>query len=201
MGFGALRVINDDTIDPSNGFGMHPHRDMEIITIVTKGTVTHQDSMGNKGEIRAGQVQVMSAGTGVVHSEYNDSPTEALELFQIWIFPHTLSVEPRYAEEVFVAPVSNILQPLVVPLGEDGAPLGIQQDAYISRLVLEAGSEYRYGIHRPGNGLYVFVVDGAVGVAEEVLTMRDAVGVWDTELVTLNATERSELLLIEVPVE
>lgn len=200
MGFGALRVINDDTIDPANGFGMHPHRDMEIITIVTKGAVTHQDSMGNKGEVRAGEVQVMSAGTGVVHSEYNDSATDALELFQIWIFPHTIGVEPRYAQQAFSAPVSNILLPLVGPIGEE-VPLSIHQDAYVSRLALEPGTEYRYGIHRPGNGLYVLVIEGGVHVADETLTLRDAVGVWDTELVTLGATERSEVLLIEVPVE
>ena len=195
MGFGALRVINDDRIAGKNGFGAHGHRDMEIITIVLSGTLTHEDSMGNRGVIRAGEVQVMSAGTGVVHAEFNESEEE-LTLFQIWITPNATGHAPRYAQQEF--PVGERETVLVAPIGHEGA-LGIHQDAYITRLSLQPDESSEYRIKKNGNGLYVLVVDGEVAIADEVLGKRDAVGIEDTTAITSTARAKTELLLIEVP--
>jgi redox-sensitive bicupin YhaK (pirin superfamily) len=197
MGFGALRVINDDIIDSSSGFGMHPHRDMEIVTIVMEGTVTHQDSLGNVGHTSAGDVQVMSAGTGVVHSEYNESPDSALKLFQIWIVPHTRGIEPRYEQMSFGAAKGGI-EVLVGPEGTD-APLTMYQDAYVARGVLKAGESLDYAPKVAGNGVYLFVVSGTVTVAGEVLNDRDAVGAIEPGTLTLAAQTDAQLLIFEVP--
>ncbi|HEY0011100.1 MAG TPA: pirin family protein [Candidatus Paceibacterota bacterium] len=200
MGFGALRVINDDSLAPASGFGMHPHRDMEIITIVTSGTLTHKDDMGNTGTVPAGEFQVMSAGTGVVHSEYNDSPDTSLTLFQIWITSARSGIEPRYAQKPIGLrdPASPGIIPLVVP---DGTPQGlpIYQDAYISRLVIDEDHPFTYTLRSPNNGLYIFVVEGALMAAGESLERRDALGVWDADAVDLTAHGSAIALLIEVP--
>lgn len=199
MGFGALRVINDDIVAPASGFGMHPHRDMEIITIVNEGAVTHADSMGNQGAVvPAGDVQVMSAGTGVVHAEHNESPDVPLKLFQIWIFPKVEGVEPVYGQASFGEPLVNEIETLVAPVGED-YQLTINQDAYISRAKIEKGTSLEYEIRIPGNGVYVFAVSGEVDAEGEVLGERDALGVWDTGHVALKAISDTTLLLIEVP--
>lgn len=195
MGFGALRVINDDRIAGKNGFGAHAHADMEIITIVLSGTLTHKDSMGNTGTIRAGEVQVMSAGTGVVHAEFNDA-NEELTLFQIWILPDRKGHEPRYAQQDFGTESRETL--LVAPMGHEET-LGIHQDAYITRLSLEAHEVHEYRIHKEGNGLYVLVVEGKTGVAGETLGKRDSIGIEDAETVALTAASKTQLLLIEVP--
>lgn len=195
MGFGALRVINDDIVDPSSGFPMHPHRDMEIITIVMKGAVTHEDSMGNHGVVGAGEVQVMSAGTGVVHSEFNESPTEQLELFQIWIIPDRPGHTPRYAQQT-IPEGGEVF--LVGPEGSD-APLTIHQDAYITRLTLTDAATYT--LHSENNGLYVLVISGEATIADEELGERDAVGLWETPVVAIEGAPGSELLLLEVPLQ
>ncbi|HWH16158.1 MAG TPA: pirin family protein [Candidatus Paceibacterota bacterium] len=196
MGFGALRVINDDRIAGKSGFGAHAHADMEIITIVLSGTLTHKDSMGNTGTIRAGEVQVMSAGTGVVHAEFNDADEE-LTLFQLWILPDGKGHEPRYAQQDFGNESKETL--LVAPLGHEEV-LCIHQDAYITRLSLAANEAYEYRMQKEGNGLYVLVVEGEIGVAGETLGKRDAIGIEDVEAVALKAVSGAELLLIEVPV-
>ncbi len=198
MGFGKLLVINDDRISPDNGFGMHQHRDMEIITIVMNGMLTHKDSMGNTGMVRAGEVQVMSAGTGVAHSEYNASAVESLELFQIWILPKKLGIAPRYAQAQIPHTEHAGLTLLVGPEDtEDG--LGINQDAYLSTSTMSANKSLECAIHQGGNGLYIFVVSGSIEIAGETLYARDAIGVTDIPLVSISARESCELLTIEVP--
>lgn len=196
MGFGTLRVLNDDTIDPKNGFGTHPHNNMEIITVVTDGTLTHKDSMGNTGVIRAGEVQVMSAGTGVAHSEYNDNE-EPLHLFQIWIEPNERNVAPRYDQRSF--PEKKISETLLVaPLGTPDA-LGIHQDAYISRLAFDLDHPIAYKFKRNEHGVYFFVVEGGVTITEASLKERDAIGVERIDMVELSTTEHAVVLAIEVP--
>ncbi len=195
MGFGALRVLNDDTIARASGFGMHPHVNMEIITIVTKGAVTHEDSMGNKGVVHAGELQVMTAGTGVVHAEKNESQTEPLELFQLWITPREVDLAPRYEQRVFDASASL----LVSPDGRDGS-LSIMQEAFIERVVLHAGDEKMHAVRKAGNGMYIFVVSGSARVGETALSKRDALCVSDTGSISLFAQEDSVLLIVEVPV-
>lgn len=190
MGFGALRVLNDDTIAPSSGFGMHPHANMEIITIVTKGAVTHEDSMGNRGE-----VQVMTAGTGVVHAEKNDSVTESLELFQLWITPREAGLAPRYEQKTFDQSTSL----LVSPDGRDGS-LEIMQDAFIERVSLSVGKAMSHAVRKSGNGLYIFVISGEVRAGETTLGPRDALGIQETDHIQLTAEQESELLIVEVPV-
>jgi redox-sensitive bicupin YhaK (pirin superfamily) len=194
MGFGVLRVLNDDTIAARNGFGMHGHRDMEIITIVTKGAVTHEDNMGNTGLVPAGDVQVMSAGTGVVHSERNDSSSESLELFQIWITPREKGIAPRYAQRSF----SGINALLVSPDGREGS-LAIMQDACITRVRVEPGMPFRYSLFSSGNGVYVFVVAGEVSIDETTLHTRDALEILDTEDFLVESVVSATLLIIEVP--
>lgn len=199
MGFGALRVINDDVIVPSSGFGIHSHKDMEIITIVTKGTVTHEDSIGNKGTVPAGDVQVMSAGTGVTHSEYNRSQDEPLALFQIWITPDTKNVAPRYAQKSFgIEKKGNGATLLVSPDGTDGS-LSIHQDAYLSHVVLDSTHPFSYEIKKEGNGAYVFVLDGEVTIDGVPLSPRDALGITGTDTFALTTPARATALVIEVP--
>ncbi|MFA5876806.1 MAG: pirin family protein [Candidatus Paceibacterota bacterium] len=199
MGFGALRVINDDVISASSGFGMHHHQDMEIITIVTYGTVTHKDSMGNIGIVPAGDVQVMSAGTGVTHSEYNDSKEEALSLFQIWIQPKEFGIEPHYAQSSFnLAEVKNGLTLLVAPIGV-GSGLPINQDAYISYAVLDKNIPCTYNLKEKGNGVYLFVVEGKVTLDGEILHSRDAMAVSGTDEMTITSSISAKVLIIEVP--
>lgn len=199
MGFGALRVINDDVIAPLGKFGMHPHQDFEIITIPLEGAVTHEDNMGNKGEVRAGEVQTMSAGTGVVHSEYNASRAEPLTLFQIWIAPKVKGAKPRYAQKKFnTNNRKNAWQTLVAEDGVKGA-LPIYQDARILRADMEPGTTLSYTIAHPGNGAYMLVIDGEVDVLGEHLGRRDALGVSDVEQFTFSTVVPSSILLIEVP--
>jgi len=199
MGFGALRVINDDVIAPLGKFGMHPHQDFEIITIPLSGSVTHEDDMGNKGEVSAGEVQAMSAGTGVVHSEYNASTTEPLTLFQIWIAPKVRGAKPRYAQKKFAASGrNNAWQTLVAEDGVKGA-LPIYQDACISRADMDPGTTLSYATRHPGNGVYALVIDGEADVLGEHLGRRDAMGISDVDKFSFSTVVPSSILLIEVP--
>jgi quercetin 2,3-dioxygenase len=199
MGFGALRVINDDWIAPASGFGKHGHKDMEIVTIVTKGTVTHTDSMGNTGFVPAGDVQAMSAGTGVVHAEENSSDEE-LTLFQLWIEPNQLGVAPRYSQGTFnLEQQQKGMRLIVSPTGENES-LPIHQDAYITHAVLEAGDHVPYTIRKSGNGAYLFIIEGTLEVGGQSFGSRDAVGVSDTEVIDLGSLTGARVLIIEVPV-
>lgn len=194
MGFGALRVLNDDTIAPESGFPPHSHKDMEIITIVTEGAVTHTDSMGNSFEVPDGDVQVMTAGTGVTHSEFNERRTP-LALFQIWILPKEKSAVPKYAQKAFG---NNREILLVSPDGRDGS-LQILQDAYITKVTLQAEETYTYFVKEKNAGVYVFLVRGGLRVCDETLEERDALGIWEVDEVDSVALGDAELLLIEVP--
>lgn len=199
MGFGALRVINDDRIAPASGFGAHGHKDMEIVTIVTKGAVTHEDSMGNRGLVPAGDVQVMSAGTGVVHSERNASPDEELTLFQIWIATGKPGAAPRYGQKPFGLDASDPgLMLLVGPDGTEGA-LPIYQDAYIYQGVLDSGQPLAYPLKDPAHGVYVFVIDGSVRIAGETLGPRDALAIEGVDALMLETDTLARVLVMEVP--
>lgn len=199
--FGALRVLNDDIVAPSMGFGKHPHDNMEIITIPLKGALKHQDSMGNSSVIEAGEVQVMSAGTGIQHSEVNAKQDEELQLFQIWIFPNERDVTPRYDQikynesELF----DQFLQ--VVSPSPDDAGTWIQQQAWIHLSQLEEGKSLGYELKQKGNGVYILNIEGAFEIANQLLEKRDAIGVWETETIKIRANKTGRLLLVEVPME
>jgi redox-sensitive bicupin YhaK (pirin superfamily) len=200
--FGKLRVLNDDVIAPSLGFDIHPHQDMEIITIPLSGELKHGDNMGNEEIIRAGEVQVMSAGTGIFHSEYNASETEHLSLFQIWIFPDKKGHKPRYDQKLFpVEQRENQWQLLVSPNGINES-LSIHQNAYISMFKATEASKQQYQLHRADNGVYFMLVYGQAQVDNQQLKKRDAAGVWQTEgTVEIEFSENSEILALEVPMQ
>jgi len=199
MGFGKLRVLNDDIVEPSMGFGTHPHENMEIISIPLSGSLRHQDSMGNQHVIESGEVQIMSAGTGITHSEYNNSATEPVNFLQIWILSKKRDIEPRYAQKYFdVGQRINKLQLIVAPDDEQDA-ISINQDAYFSLLKLEDGHSIDYQLRNKQNGVYIFMISGSVMLDEINLEARDGVEVSDTSSVTIKASEKSELLWIEIP--
>ncbi|MCL4134855.1 UNVERIFIED_CONTAM: hypothetical protein GTU68_029566 [Idotea baltica] len=200
MNFGMLRVLNDDLVQPKMGFGTHPHRNMEIISIPISGALSHKDDMNNQRSIEVGEVQVMSAGTGVTHSEFNDSKTEASNFLQLWILPEKQEVEPYYNQKMFnETGRKNKFQTLVSPKDkqEEGS-LPINQQGYISMIDLEVGFETEYELK---NGAYFFLIDGAVTVADEALKSRDAVGIENVEKVTIKASKNSKLLIIDVPMK
>ena len=201
MNFGALRVLNDDIVKPKMGFGTHPHQNMEIISIPLKGALSHNDSMGNKRAIEVGEVQVMSAGTGLTHSEFNDSKTDEVNFLQLWIIPQELGVKPNYEQRNFSSEgKQNQLQTLVAPLDklEDNA-LPINQQAYIYKSNLEAENTISLNVKSTSNGFYIFVVEGEIEVANTTLDKRDAIGVLETEALEIKANINSELIIVEVP--
>jgi len=176
--FGALRVLNDDIVAGGEGFGKHPHDNMEIITIVLDGTLEHKDSMGHAQQIVPGEVQVMSAGTGVTHSEYNPDPKKKVNLLQTWIFPKERGVQPRYDQKAFdAAGRANALQMLVSPVYNEDAGLKIHQDAWIYRTSLDRGHTVSHELHSAIHGAYLFVIEGKVQVGDQVLNKRDALGI------------------------
>lgn len=200
--FGALRVLNDDIVAPGMGFGKHPHDNMEIITIVLDGALEHKDSMGHTQAIHPGEVQVMSAGTGVFHSEYNHNKDKAVNLLQTWIFPSKKNVTPRYDQRIFPAAERvNQWQPLVSPEGTTDGGIKIYQDAWIHRAALEAGQSLDYEVHNPANGLYLFLIDGAVQTEGKELNKRDALAITGATGLNISATAQSDILLFEVPME
>lgn len=197
MGFGKLRVLNDDIIAGGQGFGTHGHRDMEIITIVTKGAVRHEDSMKNHYVVKEGDVQVMSAGTGVLHSEHNNSATEPLELFQLWVEPQEKGVTPRYEQKSF--DFQSVKNQTITLVGEGG--LSINQDALISFGSFQTGHLFNHQLGDIVHGVYLFVIEGSLQVGDKVLEKRDALGVWETNSIEITARTTSSFLIIEVPME
>ena len=200
--FGALRVLNDDIIAPKMGFGTHPHDNMEIITIPLSGSLKHRDNMKDEWQaIEAGEVQIMSAGTGVAHSEINGSNDKHLNLFQIWIIPNKRNVEPRYDQKRFdAADRQNKLQTVVSSIDNPVAgSLLIHQNAKISRLDMSKGSTFDYSVDESNQGVYIMTIHGSISVGAEVLKQRDAIGITETDTFTITSNEDSELLLIEVP--
>ena len=197
--FGVLRVLNDDIVAGGMGFGTHPHDNMEIITIPLEGDLAHKDSMGNTEVIRFGDVQVMSAGTGVQHSEFNPNDDKSTNLLQIWIFPKTRNVEPRYQQITLnTKDRHNKLQQILSPNADD-AGAWIHQDAWFHMGNLDKGIALDYNLKKSGNGLYIFVIKGSVKVNEIELEQRDGLGISNFVKVTFEATSATELLLIEVP--
>jgi redox-sensitive bicupin YhaK (pirin superfamily) len=204
MNFGVLRVLNDDLIAPSMGFGTHPHDNMEIITIPLSGLLKHKDSMGNSWEeVKVGEVQVMSAGTGIHHSEINGSSSESLSLFQIWILPNKNNVTPRYGQHYFEQASEGQLQILVSSIDDTSAndsSLKIHQDAQISRINLSANTSFEYTLKSSNHGVYVMQVFGGSKIEATELNARDAVGVSEVKDFKIEVIEDSQLLFIEVPV-
>ncbi|MES2810073.1 MAG: pirin family protein [Bacteroidota bacterium] len=197
--FGALRVLNDDIIDGGTGFGTHPHDNMEIITIPLQGALEHKDSMGNIGVIHAGEVQVMSAGTGVEHSEYNHSKTDPANTLQIWLFPKIKNILPRYDQRDFRD--KFVLNQFTTLVSGDKSvdALWINQDATFSIGEFEAGKSISYDIKRAGNGAYIFVLDGSIKINDQVLNKKDALGVVDTSSITIDIQANTRVLVLEVP--
>jgi redox-sensitive bicupin YhaK (pirin superfamily) len=201
MNFGALRVLNDDTIAPAMGFGKHPHKNMEIITIVQSGALKHEDSMGNKGIIEAGDIQVMSAGSGIEHSEVNASSQNSLTLFQLWIHSQRQDVTPRY-EQKKIAPLltdntfTTIVKPKQEALKDD---IWIHQQAYISIGNFSNETQTNYSMQQSQNGVYIMVIEGSIVVADQTLQHRDAIGLWNTNSIDMTITKNSKVLVVEVP--
>lgn len=185
---------------PGEGFGTHPHDNMEIVSIALEGALRHGDSMGNMQELRPGEIQVMSAGTGITHSEMNASDTEPVKFLQIWVLTDAENHTPRY-NQIRLAPAKrNELRTIVAPEGRGGENTGwLHQDAWFSTLDLDKGHDVEYRMHTPGNGAYVFVIEGLVEVDGEVLGRRDGMGVWDTDGFGIRASADAQVLVIEVP--
>lgn len=199
MNFGALRVLNDDIVQPKMGFGTHPHQNMEIISIPLKGTLSHKDSMNNIRSLEVNEVQVMSAGTGLTHSEFNDSKTDEVHFLQLWITPEKLGIAPSYNQKIFNPENrKNKFQTLVSPKNNHvKGSLSINQQAYISIIDLDEGVCLEYKLH---NGAYFFIIQGKIVIENEELGSRDALGVTLTNKVTLKAISNVELIVIDVPV-
>lgn len=197
--FGALRVVNDDSIAGGGGFGTHPHDNMEIVTIPLEGKLAHKDSTGNEGIIKKGDVQIMSAGTGIRHSEYNGSSSDDARLLQIWVFPKHQNIKPAYGQKTYdLRDRKNNWQVVVSPDSAEQA-LNINQDARFSLVDLDAGKSIGYQMKWKNSGLYLFVIDGTVKAAEQPLSKRDALGVSETDQVKIEAVSDSQLLAIEIP--
>ena len=197
--FGKLRVLNDDSVAPGRGFGTHPHDNMEIISIPLEGDLEHQDSMGNTTVIREGDIQVMSAGTGIQHSEYNKNSDKQVKFLQIWVFPREHNVTPRY-DQVSISELSepNKWYQILSPNPDDSG-VWVHQDAWFSMGEFEAGKSDTYKIQREGNGIYAFVLEGSATVDGEVLGRRDAIGIWDAEEVEFLAESDAKILLMDIP--
>lgn len=199
--FGLLRVLNDDIVAPGMGFGMHGHDNMEIVTIPLRGTLAHKDSLGSEGTITPGEVQIMSAGSGIRHSEFNGSSTDEVNLLQIWVFPKERNIQPRYDQKQFDSTLSeNRFQILVSPTQEQES-LWINQDAVFAQGDFKSGANYSYTLRYPGNGVYVFVIEGSIHLDDTILERRDAAGVYDTSELTFSVQQDAKVLVIEVPME
>ena len=197
--FGMLRVLNDDTIAPGIGFPEHPHDNMEIITIPLKGSLEHKDSMGHSSIIHDDEVQIMSAGSGITHSEFNHSKIDPLNLLQIWVFPKVKNIKPRYDQKKY-SPNDRINKFQIVVSPDQGSEgLWINQDAYFSLCSLEKGKSVDYKLKREKHGLYLFLIEGSVSASGEILNRRDAAGISETEIVRIESIEPATLLCIEVP--
>ena len=199
--FGALRVLNDDTVAGGMGFGTHPHDNMEIISIPTSGDLEHRDNMGNVQVVRQGDVQVMSAGTGIQHGEKNKNADRPVKFFQIWVFPNKKNVEPRYDQKNFTdTDKHNKLLTIVSPIGTKADGVQIYQDAWFSLGKLDKGFKTEYNLNKKENGVYAFVIEGEVTVNGEKLNKRDGLGITESDKLEISADSDAEILLMEVPV-
>lgn len=201
MNFGVLRVLNDDKIAASKGFGMHPHDNMEIISIPLEGALKHKDSMGNGAVVQHGDIQVMSAGTGIRHSEFNANDDKHVKLLQIWLFPNKKQVKPRY-DQISIKEIEkkNEFYQVLSP-NEDDQGVWIHQDAwfYLGEFDKEVCTNYQ--INKSGNGVYVFIIEGTAEITGQTLEKRDGFGIWDVEDFEIKVAEKSRILLMEVPMQ
>ena len=201
MHFGALRVLNDDTVDPGMGFGAHPHDNMEIISIPLEGDLEHRDSMGNISVIKRGDIQLMSAGRGITHSEYNKNSDKPVEFLQIWVFPNQRNVTPRYDQITLdLEERHNTLQQILSP-NPDDAGVWIHQQAWFHLGKFDEGVSTVYSIKEKGNGVYAFVLSGSVIIDNQPLEARDGLGIYDAVAISIQAGSEVELLLMEVPMK
>jgi len=199
MGFGALRVINDDLILGGHGFGMHPHRDMEIISIPLSGRLSHRDNTGNHGVIKSGEIQVMSAGSGISHSEMNGDDEKPVTLLQIWVLPNKSNVKPRY-QQLYLADLMkpNTFNQVLSPHSDD-AGVWIHQNAWFSMGHFEQGTAKTYQLQDNNNGVYLFVISGRVSMNGRILSQRDGLGIWATREFTVDFEQDAHVLVMEVP--
>ncbi len=199
MHFGVLRVLNDDRVAPGKGFGTHPHDNMEIISIPLEGDLEHKDSMGNVGVIRQGDIQVMSAGTGVFHSEYNKNHDQDVQFLQIWVFPNERQVKPRY-DQISIAEITkpNQFNQVLSPNAEDQG-VWIHQDAWFSLGQFDETTETEYKVKTNTNGVYAFIIEGEATIEGQELEKRDGFGVWNKDSIGIKAEKDSKILLMEVP--
>lgn len=199
MNFGLLRVLNDDIVAPGRGFGAHPHDNMEIVSIPLSGDLEHKDTMGNVAVIKQNDVQLMSAGTGIQHSEYNKNQDKEVRFLQIWVFPKHRNIKPKYEQKLFLPNNRlNQLKTIVSPITTDDA-LTINQDSWFSLAHFEAGKTSTYNLNMKGNGVYAFLIEGEASIGNNKLSKRDALGIWDVDSFDIQFSKKSELLLIEVP--
>ncbi|WP_430400072.1 pirin family protein [Flavobacterium sp.] len=197
--FGALRVLNDDTIAAGMGFGTHPHDNMEIITIPLVGDLAHKDSMGNAATIKTGDVQVMSAGTGIQHSEFNPNHNQQTKLFQIWLFPKTRNVEPRYQQITLDKSLQKNNFAQILSPNENDEGVWIHQDAWFYLSDFDANFSKSLSIKKEGNGFYIMNIEGDIEVNGDILEKRDAIGIWETKEIEIKANTNAKFLIMEIP--
>ena len=199
VNFGALRVLNDDIVTGGMGFGQHPHDNMEIVSIPLKGALEHGDNTGGHGIIKSGEVQIMSAGSGIAHSEKNASKTEAVNFLQIWVFPKERDIKPRYDQKVFASADRHNKLQAIISGEKDGDGLCINQDAWFVLGNFSKDFSTDYTLNKNNNGVYAFVIEGDVTINGQKLNKRDGFGIWDTDKISITADTDAEILLIEVP--
>ncbi|RZL06882.1 MAG: pirin family protein, partial [Pedobacter sp.] len=198
MQFGAIRVLNDDEVSGGQGFGLHPHNNMEIISIPLEGELVHKDSMGNETTIKTGEIQVMSAGTGVKHSEYNKNADAQVKFLQIWVLPNKRNVTPRYDQRTFSAEnMHNNLLQILSPNASDNN-VWIHQDAWFSIAKFDQGHSVAYNVKKEGNGVYILVLEGSIEVNGQLLNRRDGLGITGEEVMSINAVSNTQFLLMDV---
>ncbi len=199
MHFGVLRVLNDDIVAGGMGFGTHPHDNMEIISIPLKGDLMHKDNMGNTQVISEGDVQILSAGSGITHSEYNKNQNDKVNFLQIWIYPNKKNVSPRYDQYSFKKEDrKNKLQQVISP-SKDDEGIWIHQDAWFHLGNFDNGVTTEYQLKKKGNGVYIFLLEGSIVIEDNVLQKRDGIGIWESDAIKINATTNSEFLIMEIP--
>ncbi|WP_034925316.1 pirin family protein [Gillisia sp. CAL575] len=201
MNFGVLRVLNDDVVSGGKGFGTHPHENMEIISIPLKGDLEHKDSLGNLSVIREGDIQILSAGTGIAHSEYNRNKDEQVEFLQIWIFPSSKDLAPRY-DQISIRDLQkkNEFYQVLSPNPDDDG-VWINQNTWFSIGEFERGVSMEYSLHEKNNGVYIFVLEGSVKIDNHKLEKRDGFGIWGIESLTVTTDTNAKVLLMELPME
>jgi redox-sensitive bicupin YhaK (pirin superfamily) len=197
--FGLLRVLNDDIVAPAMGFGTHGHDNMEIVTIPLRGSLAHKDSLGSVGTITPGEVQIMSAGSGMQHSEFNASETDEVNLLQIWVLPKERNISPRYDQKAFDGSLAHNRFQLVVSPSEKDGSMWINQDACFSLGSFDAHTQASYTFNFTENGAYVFVIEGKINLAGQELRRRDALGVYDTKKLSFTVQQAAKVLVIEIP--